>query len=130
MTTDVFTVAPDDLVDVAASVMRWKHIRHVPVEDGAGCLVGLVSYRSLLRLVAEGRAEQPIAIRDVMQPDPVTVSPGDRCLDAIRLMRDRHVACLPVVLDGKLVGIVSERDFLHVASTLMENLLAEDDIAT
>ena len=49
MTTDVFSVRPEDVVDLAASLMDWRHIRHVPVEDGEGKLVGLVSHRTLLR---------------------------------------------------------------------------------
>src|SRR5262249_6416117 len=43
MSTDLFTAHPDDLVDLAASVMKWRHIRHVPVEDDEGRLVGLIS---------------------------------------------------------------------------------------
>jgi CBS domain-containing protein len=54
MSTDLFTVQPDDLIDLAASVMDWRHIRHVPVEDGDGRLVGLVTHRGLLRLMTNG----------------------------------------------------------------------------
>src|SRR5262245_14394386 len=54
MSTDLFTAHPDDLVDLAASVMEWRHIRHVPVEDDEGRLVGLISHRDLLRLLARG----------------------------------------------------------------------------
>jgi gamma-glutamylcysteine synthetase len=50
MATDLFTLRPDDLVDLAASLMDWRHIRHVPVEDEDGHLVGLVTHRGLLRL--------------------------------------------------------------------------------
>jgi CBS domain-containing protein len=123
MTTDVFTVRPDDLVDVAASLMQWKHIRHVPVEDDAGNLVGLVSYRALLRLVAEGRYESGsgVPVRDLMRPQPVTTTPETKCLDAIDLMRRHGVGCLPVVHHDRLVGIVSERDFLAVAARLFED---------
>ncbi len=123
MTTDVFTVSPDDLVDVAASLMQWKHIRHVPVEDAAGNLVGLVSYRALLRLVAEGRHEtgSSVAVRELMHAQPVTTTPQTTCLEAVDLMRRHGVGCLPVVLDNRLVGIVSERDFLGVAARLFED---------
>ena len=55
MATDLFTVRPDDLVDLAASVMTWRHIRHVPVEDAEGRLVGLVSHRALLKLLTPER---------------------------------------------------------------------------
>src|SRR5882724_499845 len=50
MKTNLFTVRPDDLVNLAASVMNWEHIRHIPVEDDDGRLVGLVTHRDLLRL--------------------------------------------------------------------------------
>ena len=123
MSTDLFTVGPDDLVDVAASMMQWKRIRHVPVEDAQGLLVGFVSYRSLLRLVAEGRTGEPVPVREIMHPEPVTVAPGESCLAAMRLMQEKGVGCLPVVHEGRLVGIVSERDFLPVARALFEEAL-------
>jgi CBS domain-containing protein len=129
MSTDLFTIGPDDLVDVAAAVMHWKRIRHVPVEDARGRLVGLVSYRALVRLVGEGRGGQRVPVREIMRPAPVTVSPAVSCRDAIRLMHDRKVSCLPVVHEGRLVGIVSERDFLQVALELFDSMLAQDEHA-
>src|SRR5437588_7912094 len=77
MSTDLFTVRPDDLVDLAASVMDWRHIRHVPVEDEAGRLVGLVSHRDLLRLLAYGLHDKrdPVAVSEILKPNPVTAAP-------------------------------------------------------
>jgi CBS domain-containing protein len=116
MTTDVFTVRPGDLVDMAASVMEWKHIRHVPVEDDTGALVGLVSHRQLLQHWAQhGREPSATAVRDVMTPAVITVAPLDGCRRALALMREHEIGCLPVVHEGRLVGIVSERDFLPLA---------------
>lgn len=126
MSTDLFTVRPDDLVDLAASVMDWRHIRHVPVEDEAGRLVGLVSHRDLLRLLARGLAgdgKEPVAVRQIMKPDPVTVTPDTPTLDAIALMRARRVGCLPVVEQGTLVGIVTAQDFLAASAQLFEQQL-------
>ncbi len=119
MTTDLFTLHPDDLVDIAASLMDWKHIRHIPVEDDQGRLVGLVSYRALLRLLARGRGPEGVPVRDLMHTAPVTIGPEASCREAIMLMRDRQVACLPVVHRDRLIGIVSERDFLALALTLV-----------
>jgi len=127
MSTDLFTIGPDDLVDVAAAVMHWKRIRHVPVEDSTGRLVGLVSYRALVRLVGEGRGGARVPVREIMSPDPVTVGPGESCRNAMHLMHDRRLSCLPVVHDGRLVGIVSERDFLQVALELFDGMLAQDE---
>ena len=145
MTRDVFTVHPEDLVDLAACLMEWEHIRHVPVEDQDGRLVGLVSHRSLLRMVGDGlgqgHASSPtqgktsgkvapstgkaVAVREIMKPAPVHVSPDTPILDAIELMRHERVSCLPVTKDGKLVGIVTERDFIQVAGKLLEKELRQ-----
>jgi predicted transcriptional regulator len=129
MTTDLFTVHPEDVVDLAASLVDWRHIRHVPVEDNEGRLVGLVSHRSLLRLVGlgmKGAERQPVAVKDIMKKEPVTVTPGTATLEAIELMRQRRVGCLPVVEEGRLVGIITERDLIRVAAMLFEKHLREN----
>jgi len=115
MSTDLFTVHPDDLLDVAASVMRWKHIRHVPVQDDSGAMVGLLSHRTLLALGDTPR-DQPRAVREVMDATVRTVAPTDTCAHALALMRVHAVGCLPVVDASRLVGMVSERDFLPFAA--------------
>jgi CBS domain-containing protein/gamma-glutamylcysteine synthetase len=131
MTTQIITVRPEDLVDLAASMMDWVKIRHVPVEDDDGRLVGLVSHRALLRMVARGHLSssdpKEVAVADVMRRDPVTVTPQTPTLVAMRLMRDKAVGALPVIdADGQLVGIVTERDLIEVSARLLERHLAED----
>ncbi|MBL8732931.1 MAG: CBS domain-containing protein [Planctomycetes bacterium] len=128
MTTDLFTVHPEDVVDLAASLMDWRHIRHVPVEDNEGRLVGLVSHRTLLRLVGQGMrgAERtPVAVKDIMIKNPVTVTPGAATLEAIEKMRTHRIGCLPVVEEDRLVGIITERDLIRVAAMLFEKHLRE-----
>ena len=125
MATDLFTVRPDDIVDFAATLMDWRHVRHVPVEGDDGELIGLVSHRALLRLVAEGRVggEHKVTVREIMTLNPVTVNSDATTVDAIRLMRKAKVACLPVVENGKLLGLVTEHDLIVVASHLLERYL-------
>jgi len=127
MVTDLFTVRPDDIVDFAAALMDWRHVRHVPVEDDDGKLVGLVSHRALLRLVATGRVggEHKVTVDEIMNRSPVTVNSDATTVEAIRLMREEQVACLPVVDDGKLLGLITEHDLLVVASHLLERYLDE-----
>lgn len=129
MSTDLFTVRPDDIVDFAATLMDWRHVRHVPVEDDRGCLVGLVSYRALLRLVATGQAggEHKVSVKEIMKTNPITVRPEASTADAIRIMREQKLACLPVTRDGKLVGIVTEYDLMVVSSRLLESYLADEE---
>ncbi|MGB7450510.1 MAG: CBS domain-containing protein [Lysobacterales bacterium] len=125
MATDLFTVRPDDIVDFAATLMDWRHVRHVPVEDDDGELIGLVSHRALLRVVAEGRVggEHKVTVEEIMTLNPVTVGSDATTVDAIRLMRQAKVACLPVVEGGKLIGLVTEHDLIVVASHLLERYL-------
>ena len=128
MATDLFTVGPEDLVDLAASVMDWEHLRHVPVEDHEGRLVGLVTHRHLLRMIGKGAGKNgtPRAVREIMRPDPLTVGPDASTLEAMTLMRKHKVSCLPVVRDGKLVGIVTEADLIDVAASLLERWLQQE----
>ena len=125
MTQDLFTVRPDDIVDFAATLMDWRHVRHVPVENDNGRLVGLVSHRALLRLVAQGRVgrDHKVTVEEIMNREPVTVTPDTRTVDAIRLMREKKLSCLPVVDENRLVGIVTEHDLIIVSSRLLESYL-------
>jgi CBS domain-containing protein len=130
MATDLFTVRPDDLVDLAASVMTWRHIRHVPVEDDEGRLVGLVSHRSLLKLLGHGtsNAETPITVREIMTLEPLTVSSTTPTLEAMEIMRQNRVGCLPVLDDGRLVGIVTSYDFLDASARLFKERLTTTSV--
>jgi CBS domain-containing protein len=111
MSRDLFTVGPDDLAELAVRVMQWQRIRHVPVEDAEGHLCGMVTPQSVMSLV--GGAGEARAVRDVMEPDPIAVTPETPTDAAMALMRDAEAGCLPVVADGKLVGLVTERDFVR-----------------
>ncbi len=125
MATDLFTVRPDDLVDLAAGVMTWRHIRHVPVEDEDGRLVGLVSHRSLLKLLSHRNSSEeiPVTVRQIMTPDPLTVASTTPTLEAMEIMRLNRVGCLPVLDDGRLVGIVTSYDFLDASARLFKERL-------
>jgi CBS domain-containing protein len=125
MSRDLFTVSPDDLIDLAASVMDWRHIRHVPVEDREGRLVGLVSHRGLLRNLSQGNREGGlITVREVMIANPLTVTPATSSLEAIEVMRRNRIGCLPVVEGDQLVGIVTSYDFLEASAKLFQQHLA------
>jgi CBS domain-containing protein/gamma-glutamyl:cysteine ligase YbdK (ATP-grasp superfamily) len=128
MSTDLFTVQEDEPIDFVASLMDWEKIRHVPVEDNEHHLVGLVSYRSLIHLLAQGafwKRGAPMPVSEVMKKDLITVAPETTTHDAITLMKEKGIGSLPVVKDGRLIGIVTERDFMDIASELLEEKLGE-----
>lgn len=123
MTTDLFTVRPEDALNLAATLMHWRHVRHVPVEDDEGKLVGIVSHRDLLALLTENKISDGIAVRDVMNQELVTITPETSTLDALLLMREKNIGCLPVVKKEKLAGLITAYDFLTVSAKLLEERL-------
>ncbi len=128
MTTDLFTVHEDEPVELVANLMDWERLRHIPVEDESHRLVGLVSYRALLRILARGALagyDPGMAVSEIMRRDPITVPPDTPTLEAIRLMREHDIGSLPVVQDDQLIGIVTLADFMNVARDLLEQKLKE-----
>jgi CBS domain-containing protein len=128
MSTDLLTVREDEPIDLVANLMDWHRIHHVPVEDNEHRLVGLVSHRPLLRFLAGDEArkdDEPIPVSRIMARDLVIVSPATSTLEAIDTMRRHRVSCLPVVQDERLIGIVTEHDFMRIAGQLLEEMLRE-----
>jgi CBS domain-containing membrane protein len=117
-------IGPDATVSEARRTMAAHAIRHLPVLDEAGVLVGLVSLTDIL--VAGGREAQ--RVREIMVREVDTVDERSNVRHAALMMFRRKRSCLPVMRDGKLRGIVTDSDFLSVAITLMEQLeTAEPD---
>lgn len=127
MSTELYTVADEEVLDLVASLMDWRHVHHIPVENENHELVGLVSHRSLLRFLAQRQDGRAVPVREVMTPDPIRVAPETSSLEAIRIMKENNVAALPVVdAGGHLVGIVTEHDFLRVADSLLEDFFGPE----
>ena len=128
MTTNLYTVHGEDTVDLVANMMDWENIRHVPVEDEKHQLVGLVSYRALLRMLAKdrrGESGSSLPVAEIMKTDLLTVTPETPTGTAIELMREHQIGCLPVVKDGRLVGILTEHDFMVITRELLCEKLRE-----
>ncbi len=126
MTPVVHVVHPDDPLATVRDVMSEKHIRHVPVVDDDGDIVGLVSERDLLRKAAGLEGEVPLSVsdevaagikvREVMNWHVETIEADDEAATAAAVMLENKYGCLPVLEQGVLAGILTEADFVrHVA---------------
>lgn len=115
-------ITPAATVDEARRTMAAHSIRHLPVVDDAGSLVGLVSQTDVL--VAGNGGARPIS--DIMVREVDTVDERSNVRHAALLMFRRKRSCLPVTRNGELRGIVTDADFLGVAITLMEQLEAAE----
>jgi CBS domain-containing protein len=126
MTRDVVTVDLNDQLAVAEDVMRLGRFRHMPVVDEDGELVGLVSSRdlfhnALLKALGYGtRAKQEALettrVKEAMTSPVVTTTPETPLSDAAKVMRDKKLGCLVVVENQKIVGILTEGDFVALAA--------------
>ncbi len=126
MTSDVHVVHPDDPIAKLRDVMSEEHIRHVPVVDEQGDIVGLVSERDLLRRAAGLEGDVPLSVsqdlsaavkvREVMNWHVETIEADDDAATAAAVMLENKYGCLPVLEQGVLAGILTEADFVrHVA---------------
>ncbi|MDG5767961.1 glutamate-cysteine ligase family protein [Balneolales bacterium ANBcel1] len=127
MTTDIFTLNEDDIIDLAANVMEWQRIRHIPVENREHQLVGMVTYRSMIstlnNIIARNLDHANVSVSNIMDREVVTASPATPSTEAIELMQNNDISSLPVVENGKLVGIVTEYDFTRIAAELLKDRL-------
>jgi CBS-domain-containing membrane protein len=126
MTSYVATLKRNDKLTLADDVMRLGRIRHLPVLDGDGEVAGILSQRdlfrgSLARALGYGEHAQKkvldsLVVKEVMTTDVATTSPDVPLAEAARVMLERKIGCLPVLDGGKLVGIVTEADFVALVA--------------
>ncbi len=116
-------IAPDATVAEAAKLMRARHVAAVLVTEGQR-LAGIVTERDVTyRVTAEDRDPHEVRVREVMTDDPKTIAPDDTAGEALQLMRAGHFRHLPVVENGRVVGMVSLRDLYEaVRASLEEDL--------
>jgi predicted transcriptional regulator len=103
---------------IAGEIMEWQSIRHVPVVDDTSRVVGLVTHRDLLRLAAGGNDGVPV--REVMTPIRKTFRPETPIKVIIETMITNKWGCVLITDDeGRLVGIITEADFLRVVYEML-----------
>ena len=124
MATDLFTVQKNDIIQLVAELMDWNKIKYTPVEDAKGKLIGLVSARLILRELTRNPTKRKTrTVEDIMVTDIVTVTEETTIKEAIRLMREHDIGCLPVLVNGvDLVGLITENDFIRISRRLIERM--------
>ncbi len=125
MTREPYTLGPDDSLQQARQLMEEHHIRHIPVVSGDHTLVGVVSQRDVLAasdssLMGDTGTQRYVALSSVMTSPVQTVDQHASLRGAAMHLQKNKLGCLPVLTDGKLVGIVTDSDFVAVAINLME----------
>jgi len=121
MTRAVVTIRRDTTATTAWALMKVRRFRHLPVVDDRGRIVGIVSDRDLTRVpftpTDSGRAVPTgMPVERIMTAAVISVRPDDDITEAARLMWEHKIGALPVVDNGRLVGILTEIDLLRMLS--------------
>jgi CBS domain-containing membrane protein len=132
MTKKVFSLQEHDNVQTARSIMNLGRIRHIPIVDPEERFVGLLTHRDLLAVTiskladiedeVQNEIDAAIPIHEIMRRDVTTISQAMDLREAAELLLQHKYGCLPVVDDEKLVGILTEADFLKLTISLMDAL--------
>jgi CBS domain-containing protein len=113
MSTDVAPIRTDATLIEAAGQMRASGVGGLPVEDGDGKIVGILTERDIIvRALAEGRDARAGRVQEAATLDPVTCAPSDDVSAALATMRRHEVQRLPVVEGDSLVGVISLADII------------------
>jgi len=119
----VFTAAPAETVAAAAALLHARRVGAMVVVDEGEEVVGILSERDLVRVIAEKGAEAlKLTVADCMTRDVIFADPGETVDSLMTRMTDRRIRHLPVCTDGRLVGIVSIGDLVKskIAETVAE----------
>lgn len=132
MTKDVFSLQDTDTILTAKSVMHLAKIRHIPIVLEDHSFIGLLTHRDILSAAVsiladidpreQAELDSGIPIREIMRTDVKTVHPDTHLREAAQLLLDHKYGCLPVLENKKLVGIITEADFLALTLSLMDTL--------
>ena len=122
MSSKVVTLRDNDSLGKASAMMKEHGIRHFPVVNDAGNLVGIVTDRDLKRASASNATSlevhellyllEKLLVKEVMSKPPITVAPEQKVQEAARLMVDKKIGCLPVMDKNQLLGVVTQIDLL------------------
>ena len=111
MTTRLFTVKEYDLASLATSIMEWKNIHHMPVENGNGKLCGLLTWTHVKKMKSK-KMDKNVTVKDIMVDKVITTTPTTSIEKAIAVMKENLIGCLPVIQHEELIGIVTIKDVL------------------
>lgn len=122
MSTDLYAVNAHEPIELAIHLMEWHNLTYVPVTDDRGAFEGLISFRdvlSYLQRMDDDKQGKMSLVSSIMDRNPATTTPYADLELAIEQMHKAHTSCLPVLEEGKLIGIITEHDFVRISQRLL-----------
>ena len=136
MTREPYTLGPDDSLADARQLMAEHRIRHIPILSAERNMIGIVTQRdvlagadsSVVNKPGKGSHDQYVALSTIMTAPVQSVEERDSLRGTALLMQKSKLGCLPVLRKGKLVGIITDSDFVAIAVNLMDQLEASEPL--
>jgi len=119
MTTEVFVVNENDLVDLVAKIMKWKNIHHIPVVNNENKITGIITKTNLIEIFMH--KDKLLIAKDIMIKNIITVNAGTSLRDANKIMITNKIGCLPILEFGELVGILTKNDLIKLLNSMGKN---------
>ncbi len=115
MTTEIFVVNENDLVELVTKIMEWRNIHHIPVVDNKNKLIGLITETNILEI--QDQDTNVLVAKDIMIKEVITVDSETSIEQAKKLMIEHKIGCLPILELGDLVGILTKNDLNKLLSS-------------
>lgn len=119
MRTEIITLKKDDTIESALKILIENHIRHIPIVDDDKKVIGIISDRDIRdaspSILNKNNGYDALLnpVEKIMTKNVITVHPLDFVEEVSAIFYEREIACLPVTKEGKLVGIITEKDMLY-----------------
>lgn len=123
MDTELFTVHESDIIEFASEMMDWKNLKYLLVEDAKGNFSGLLSASLVLKHYLKNKNSKKVfLVKDIMITQPIVVEENTTIVDAMHLMKDKKIGCLPVVRGTELIGLIDTMNLLKITSSLIDKM--------
>ena len=137
MTPEPYTLRQSDSINDAWEVMIGKHVRHIPITDDDNHVLGLVTQRDVLAATDPGAIREAksashevrsdVTLSEIMIRDVTVIHKEDSLRKAALYLQTHKYGCLPVVVDDRLVGIITDSDFIDIAINLIEQVEVSEE---
>jgi len=114
MTTELFVVNENDLVQLVAKIMDWKNIHHLPVVNESNKIIGIITKGNLDAIDMRQAKNNLVVAKDIMVGKVISVDPETLIEDAKKIMFSNNIGCLPIIEGGELIGIVTKKDLQKI----------------
>ena len=116
MTTKLFVVSENDLIELVLKIMDWKNINHMPVVNKSHKIVGLITRSNLDSIDLTKAKNELLCAKDIMVKNMVTLDSENTIQEAVDIMKSKKIGCIPIIDNEELIGMFTKNDFNKITS--------------